>query len=119
MGFYGFAALGLATYLWLVITLDVGGGYNEFDKASKRVRIVRSGFFGQNRRIEIDQPLTDVTAIRVDIKEGLNPKRALYLRLKGRPDIPLTRVGQPIPLSELENQGAELARFLQVPLEGL
>jgi hypothetical protein len=119
MGFYGFAALGLAAYLWLVISLDVGGGYNEFDKASKRVRIVRSGFFGQNRRIEIDQPLADVTAIRVNIKEGLNPKRALYLRLKGRPDIPLTRVGQPIPLSELENQGAELARFLQVPLEGL
>jgi hypothetical protein len=55
----------------------------------------------------------------VDIKEGLNPRRALYLRLKGKKDIPLTRVGQPLPLSELENQGAELARFLGVPLEGL
>jgi hypothetical protein len=28
-------------------------------------------------------------------------------------------VGQPMALSELENQGAELARFLGVPLEGL
>jgi hypothetical protein len=28
-------------------------------------------------------------------------------------------VGQPLPLSDLENQGAELAKFLQVPLEGL
>ncbi|MFM7470636.1 MAG: photosystem I assembly protein Ycf4, partial [Nodosilinea sp.] len=74
---------------------------------------------GKNRRIEIQQPLEDITALRVDIKEGLNPRRALYLRLKGRGDIPLTRVGQPLPLSELENQGAELARFLQVPLEGL
>lgn len=119
MGFYGVVALGLATYLWVVISLNVGGGYNEFDKASNQVRIVRSGFFGKNRRIEIEQSLADVTAIRVDIKEGLNPKRTLYLRLKGRPDIPLTRVGQPIPLAELENQGAELARFLQVPLEGL
>lgn len=99
--------------------LRCGGGYNEFDKAKNQVRVVRSGFLGKNRHIEIEQPLTDVTAIRVDIKEGLNPKRALYLRLKGRTDIPLTRVGQPIPLSELENQGAELARFLQVPLEGL
>jgi hypothetical protein len=119
MGFYGVAALGLAIYLWLVISLDVGGGYNQFDKGSNRVRIVRYGFFGQNRRIEIEHPLEEIAAIRVAIKEGLNPKRTLYLKIKGRPDIPLTRVGQPIPLSDLENQGAELARFLQVPLEGL
>jgi hypothetical protein len=109
----------LALYLWLIIALDVGGGYNEFDRANNQVRIVRTGFFGKNRRIAIEQPLADVTAIRVDIKEGLNPRRCLYLRLKGRPEIPLTPVGQPIPLAELENQGAELARFLQVPLEGL
>jgi DNA mismatch repair protein MutH len=55
----------------------------------------------------------------VELKEGLNPKRALYLRVKGMRDIPLTRVGRPIALSELENQGASLARFLEVPLEGL
>jgi len=34
-------------------------------------------------------------------------------------EIPLIRVGQPISLSELENKGAELARCLGVPLEGL
>jgi hypothetical protein len=49
----------------------------------------------------------------------LNPRRALYLRVKDRRDVPLTRVGQPLSLTELENQGAELARFLAVPLEGL
>jgi Ycf4 len=119
MGFYGVVALGLATFLWVVISLDVGGGYNSFDKASNRLQVVRKGFWGKNRRIEIEHPLEDVTAVRVAIKEGLNPKRTLYLRIKGRPDIPLTRVGQPIPLADLENQGAELARFLQVPLEGL
>lgn len=119
MGFYGVAAVLISVYLWMIIGLDVGGGYNEFNKIEDRVRIVRHGFFGKNRHIEIEHPLEAVTAVRVDIKEGLNPKRALYLRIKGRPDIPLTRVGQPIPLSELENQGAELARFLQVPLEGL
>ena len=58
-------------------------------------------------------------AVRADIQEGLSPRRALYLRIKGKGDIPMTRVGQPISLSDLENQGAELARFLQVPLEGL
>lgn len=119
MGFYGVAASALATYLWLIITWDVGGGYNEFDKAANRLTVFRSGFPGKNRQIKIEHPLDQVQSIRVAIKEGLNPKRALYLKLKGRPDIPLTRVGQPLPLSDLENQGAELARFLQVPLEGL
>jgi hypothetical protein len=119
MGFYGVAAVLISIYLWLIVALDVGGGFNEFDKKHDQVRIVRHGFFGKNRHIEIKHPLEDITAIRVDIKEGLNPKRALYLRIKGRSDIPLTRAGQPIPLSALENQGAELARFLQVPLEGL
>jgi hypothetical protein len=119
MGFYGVAGMLLAGYLWLMIALDVGGGYNEFNKETGKVRIFRSGFFGKNRKIEIEHPLDKVQAVRVDIREGLNPKRALYLRIKGRPDIPLTRVGQPLPLSALENQGAELARFLQVPLEGL
>lgn len=119
MGFYGLAASALASYLWLISAWNVGGGYNEFDKENNRLRIVREGFPGENRSITIEHPLEDVLSVRVDIKEGLNPKRALYLNIKGRPQVPLTRVGQPLPLSDLENQGAELARFLQVPLEGL
>ncbi|MBF2037233.1 MAG: photosystem I assembly protein Ycf4 [Leptolyngbyaceae cyanobacterium T60_A2020_046] len=119
MTFYGVAGIVLATYLWLIVLWDVGGGFNEFNKEEDRVKIFRSGFPGKNRKIELEYPLQDVLAVRVDIRDGLNPKRTLYLRLKGRQDLPLTRVGQPIALSELENQGATLARFLQVPLEGL
>lgn len=119
MGFYGTIALAIALYLWLAIALDVGGGYNEFDLETSKVRVFRWGFFGQNRRIEIVCDTDEVQSVRVECKEGLNPKRALYLRVKSRRDIPLTRVGRPIALSELENQGAELARFLKVPLEGV
>ncbi len=119
MGFYGVAALLLSTYLCLIILWNVGGGYNEFDKTSSEAQIFRYGFPGKNRTIDIRYPLKDLLAVRAEIKEGLNPKRALYLRVKGKGDIPMTRVGQPISLAELENQGAELARFLQVPLEGL
>ena len=36
-----------------------------------------------------------------------------------RRDLPLTRVGEPLPLAQLEQDGAELARFLGVNLEGL
>ncbi|MEO0539103.1 MAG: photosystem I assembly protein Ycf4 [Cyanobacteria bacterium P01_A01_bin.123] len=119
MGFYGTLGLVVATYLWLILLWDVGGGYNEFDKQAGQFCILRRGFPGKNRSIEIKHPLADIQAVKVEIKDGLNPKRALYLRVKGRGAIPLTRVGQPLPLSVVENQGAELARFLAVPLEGL
>jgi hypothetical protein len=119
MGLYSIAGLLLASYLWLVILWDVGGGYNEFDRETGKIKIFRWGFPGKNRRIEVNFATQDVQSVRVDIKEGINPRRALYLRAKGRRDIPLTRVGQPLSLTELEVNGAELARFLQVPLEGL
>jgi hypothetical protein len=119
MGFYGVAGSLLGLYLWLVMAWDVGGGYNEFNRQTGKAKIFRNGFPGKNRRIEIEYPLEDVQSVRVDMKEGLSPKRSLYLRVKGRGDLPLTRVGQPLPLAELENQGAELARFLGIPLEGL
>ena len=102
-----------------MVILDVGGGYNEFNKQTSQVKIFRWGFLGKNRRIELNFPIQDVQAVRLDIKEGINPRRALYLRAKGRRNVPLTRVGQPMSLGELENQGAQLARFLGVPLEGL
>lgn len=119
MGFYGVAGLLLGLYLWLVILWDVGGGYNEFNKETGLVKIFRWGFPGKNRQVEFGCRTQDVQSIRVEIKEGLNPRRTLYLRVKDRRAVPLTRVGQPLSLSELENQAAELARFLEVPLEGL
>ncbi|WP_414563425.1 MULTISPECIES: photosystem I assembly protein Ycf4 [unclassified Anabaena] len=119
MGLYGSAGLLLALYLWLVILWDVGGGYNDFNQETGSIKIFRWGFPGKNRRIELDSRIQDVQSVRIDIKEGLNPRRAIYLRVKGRRDIPLTRVGQPLSLAELETTGAELARFLGVPLEGL
>ena len=117
--FYGVAGSLLATYLWLLLVWDVGGGYNEFNKNTETVTIVRKGYPGKNRRVEVEIPIAEVQSVRAEIREGLSPKRALYLRSKKRRDVPLTRVGEPIALSTLENQGAELARFLEVPLEGL
>jgi hypothetical protein len=119
LGFYGVAGSLVCLYLVLVVIWDVGGGYNEFDKKSGYAKIFRWGYPGKNRRIEFSCRLEDVQAVRAEIKEGLNPKRQLYLKVKQRRDIPLTRVGEPLALSVLENQGAELARFLGVPLEGI
>lgn len=119
MGLYGTAGLLLATYLWLSIVWDIGGGYNEFNKKTGMLTIFRWGYPGKNRRVELQSKLADVQAVKVTLREGVNPKRSLYLRVKGFRDIPLTRVGQPLALAELENQAADLARFLGVPLEGL
>ena len=117
--FYGVAGILLSLYLWLTIFWDVGGGYNEFNKNTGIAKIFRQGFPGKNRHVEIDVALEDIQSVRAEIREGLNPKRVLYLRANKKRDIPLTRVGEPIAISELENQGAELARFLEIPLEGL
>ncbi len=117
--FYGVAGTLLASYLWFTIFLNVGGGYNEFNRKTGKFTIFRWGFLGKDRRIELVSKLDEIQSIKAEIKDGLNPKRTLYLKVTQKRDIPLTRVGEPISLSELENKGAELARFLTVPLEGL
>ena len=119
MSFYGVAGAMLATYLWLTISWDVGAGYNEFNKDEGIMRIFRYGFPGKNRRVNLVSDLADVQAVRVEISEGVNPRRVVYVRCKGKRDIPLTRIGQPLTLAEVEQRAADLAKFLQVPIEGL
>lgn len=114
MGLYGIAAILLSLYLWALVTIDYGGGFNRFDKNSGLITINRRALF---KTIQVDIAIKDVTAIKLEVRDGLNPKRNISLRVKGRKDIPITRVGEPIPLIQLEKQGAELARFIGVNLE--
>jgi len=116
MGLYGLAAALLASYLWAVIAIDVGAGANRFDKAAGTLTVTRRGF---RQLISVTTPLRDIQAVKVEVRDGLNPRRRLALRVQGRRDLPLTRVGEPMPLVDLERGGAELARFLGVPLEGV
>nr|WQA10884.1 pafII [Streptosarcina sp. YL-2023a] len=116
MCFYGVLGVIFSVYLWLTIFWSVGEGFNEFNKKEGIVRIFRWGFPGKNRRIDLCYSISDVEAVRVELKEGINPRRTIFVRVKGKRDIPLTRIGQPMTLDEIEKQGAELAKFLQVPL---
>ena len=116
MGIYGIVALLLASYLWTLIAIDFGAGSNRFDKESDLLSVSRRAFL---KEIKIDIPLRDVKAVKLEVREGINPLRRIVVRIQGRKDIPLTGVGQPLPLVELEQEGAELARFLGVNLEGL
>ena len=119
MTFYGTVAILLSIFLWLTIIWNVGGGYNEFNNDSNTITIFRLGFPGKNRILKLKYNTSEVYSIKVSIQEGLTPKREIYLKTKDKREIPLTRVGQPLLLSDIEEQATSLAQFLGVILEGL
>ena len=79
MCFYGLLGLLFSLYLSLTILWNIGGGFNLFDKKQEIVRIFRWGFPGKNRRIDLTYPFDNISAIRLELKEGINPRRTIYL----------------------------------------
>ena len=61
-------------------------------------------------------PIDQVESIKIELKQGLSPKRMIYLKIRGKSEIPLTKVGQPMTIEEIESQAAELAKFLKVSI---
>ena len=116
MGLYGVAAFLLAIYFWRLISIDYGAGINRFDKVKGVLSLSRRGLL---KNIEIEIPIDEIKAVKLEVREGFNPLRRVSLRIKGRKDLPISRVGSPKPLLDLENEGAEIARFLEVNLEGI
>jgi hypothetical protein len=51
------------------------------------------------------------------IRDGLNPKRQLFLCLNDNREIPLTGVDQPTALNKIETEALNLAKYLNVYLE--
>jgi hypothetical protein len=121
MCFYGSLGLLLSFYWWFLIFWNVGSGFNEFNKKEGFIRIFRWGYPGQNRKIDLYYTLKDIESIRVELKQGAftDSQRTIYLKLKGKKEIPLTGIGDPLTIQEIEKQASELANFLQVSLEGL
>lgn len=121
---YGGLGILLTIYWTLLIYWNVGGGFNEFNKKDGQIRIFRWGYPGKLRKYDFVYPIQDVEAIRVEFLQGsaalsLDQRRTIYLCLKGKREIPLTGVGEPLSLKEIEKQASELANFLQVSLQGL
>ena len=119
MMFYGTLSLGLSIYISITVLLDIGSGYNEYNKVENLVKIVRKGFPGKNREILLTYPVSNIRAIGIKITEGLNPTRSIYLCLKDERNIPLTPVQEPTAISNLEEEAASLAKFLDLKLENL
>ena len=119
MMFYGTLSFGISIYISLTIFLDIGSGYNEYNKIENLVKIIRKGFPGKNREILLTYSLSNVRAIGIKITEGLNPTRSIYLCLKDERKIPLTPVQEPTSISNLEEEASSLAKFLDLKLENL
>jgi hypothetical protein len=119
MMFYGTLSFGLSIYILTTLLWDIGSGYNEYNKVENLVKIVRKGFPGKNREILLTYPFNNIRSIGIKISEGLNPQRSIYLCLKDERKIPLTPVQQPDSISDLEDQAASLAKFLDLKLENL
>ena len=119
MMFYGTLSFGISIYILITVFLDIGSGYNEYNRVEDLVKIVRKGFPGKNREILLTYPLSNVRAIGIKITEGLNPTRSIYLCLKDERKIPLTSVQEPTSISNLEEEASSLAKFLDLKLENL
>jgi hypothetical protein len=119
MTFYGTVGLLLSMFLLATLYLNVGGGYNLYDKKNKRIEIFRLGFPGRKKEICLSYSMKDIKSVKLSISEGINPKREIYLKTKDQREVPITRIGEPLLLSQIEEEAVELASFLEVPLEGL
>ena len=117
MTFYGSAGVLFSIFLLINISFNVGGGYNKYNKILGQIEIFRLGFPIQTKEIYISYEFKEIKCIRLSIKEGLNPKREIYLQTKDQRQIPLTRVGEPLLLSNVEEEAVDLASFIGVPLE--
>ena len=119
MMFYGTLSLTISIYIGLTILLDIGSGYNEYNKIENLVKIVRKGFPGKNREVLLTYPFSNVRSVGIKITEGLNPTRSIYLCLKDERNIPLTPIQEPASISDLEEEASNLAKFLDLKLENL
>jgi Ycf4 len=119
MMFYGTLSVAISIYIITTVLLDVGSGYNEYNKIESLVKIVRRGFPGKNREILLTYPLSNIKSIGIKITEGLNPTRSIYLCLKDERNIPLSPIQEPTAISKLEEDAADLAKFLDLKLENL
>ena len=119
MVFYGTVAILLSIFLWLNILWNVGSGYNEFNNDKGTITIFRLGFPGKNRILKLNYNIKDIQSVKVQVNEGFNAKREIYLKTKDRREIPITYVGQPLFLSQIEEQATSIAKFLGVILEGI
>nr|YP_009433324.1 photosystem I assembly protein ycf4 [Zostera marina]YP_010205204.1 photosystem I assembly protein ycf4 [Chorda filum]ATD85233.1 photosystem I assembly protein ycf4 [Zostera marina]UAV85772.1 photosystem I assembly protein ycf4 [Chorda filum] len=117
MSFYGIAGLFISSYLWCTMLLNIGSGYDRFDRKEGIGCIFRWGFPGKNRRIFLRFFIKDIQAIKIESKTILYPRRVLYIEIWGQGVIPLINTDENFTPRQIEQKAVELADFLDVPIE--
>jgi len=115
--FYGTVGSLLGIFLLLTVWWNVGSGYNEYNRDIQKVTLYRKGFPGKNRELIFSFSFEEIKAIKMRIKEGINPKRQLLLCLADTREIPLTGIEEPVALNKIEEEAITLAKYLNVFLE--
>ena len=118
--FYGILGLSLRLYLFFRRFWSVGSGFNYYDKEKEIVHIFRWGFPGKNRRLELFYSFSEIETVRLETENRFrNPSMFnIYLTLQGKRKILIVQSNmEEISPQEIELCAANLARFLQIPLE--
>jgi len=119
MGLYGIGGLFFSFYLWSIIFVDVGGGYDMFDKKEKKVSFVRWGFPND---ITLEIPMEEILSVRIATQKKTNffnrtlRYEILYLETKKDGIIPLTRLEDDLFPIDIAYKAFEISRFLDVPV---
>nr|YP_010158900.1 photosystem I assembly protein Ycf4 [Alysicarpus vaginalis]QRG31179.1 photosystem I assembly protein Ycf4 [Alysicarpus vaginalis] len=117
MGFYGIVGLLFSLYLWFIIFVDIGGGYDMFDKNEKKVEFVRWGFPND---ITLEIPMEEIVSLRIashtktDFFNRTFRYEILYLETERNGFIPLTRLEDDLFPRDIAYKAFELSRFLDV-----
>lgn len=98
--------------MWSQIIWAVGDGFNEYNRATKMVRIFRWGNPGKNRRFDLKVPFDDVAFVELG-----KPSEGIFLRIKGKMNVLLTSRGYLMSEEEIEYRGAELAKFIKCTIK--
>lgn len=116
MCFYGICGTLVGINQLRILILEIGEGYNEFDKTKGTMRIFRKGVTGKESDVDITYSLDDIEAIKVEIKTELfNTRQKIYACIKGKNEIPIIQIDKPLKIIELEEKASEIASFLKVP----
>ena len=69
MMFYGTLSFGISMYIITTVFLDIGGGYNEYNRIENLVKIVRKGFPGKNREILLTYPFQILSILALKLQK--------------------------------------------------
>lgn len=117
MCFYGFFGILISINQIIILGLNIGEGFTEFNKKTGLLTIFRKGMFSD---INIVYSLQDIEAIKLPLKNDLfNNNQKIFVCIKGKNDIPIIQKDVPINISELEEKASQIAFFLKVPVKSI